>query len=858
MRLVTLVAPVGKFAKIARLAVAVLTCLSPFATAFAHTSPPPASPAPSVQAAPLPAEVAPNAAPAPVAPATPAPPLVTKTSRQLDQVDAALAQIETAFQNRDVSTKDLKAFHDEIAPFTSHLQTTLDHLNGVLAAVKARLDQLGPAPAAKAPAESAQITKERQQQQQEFEAIDALVKRAKLLLVRVTQVNARIAEHQRATFTHSLFRRGPSVAEPGLWLDVVAETPHNFKMARNAVGDWFARVDNRLPGWRTALFWALALAAFALYWPASLLARRGRGPTDASPSQFRKIVAAWRVVLIVAAGAVAPFFVIAGLSAAFGIYDAFFRSAFLILLAAVLSVAVADGLGRGVLAPGNPDWRLLTLRDARYAHTRMAMVVIAALVMTGHLILALCESIGTDQMFQAAVSGLVAFCVAIAIVAALWRGGEVDCDAILGPRVTATRDWYGPLRILLWIVTVAIFAAVLAGFMGLASFLADQVLWVGFVGLVAMMGHTLVEEAIAAGCRPTTPFGRALNASSGLSPVSIEQLAILLSGATTVVIFVTAILLILAPWGIQSTDLPTYFHDAFFGFHVGDITVSLASIIVAVAIFVVGITTTRTVGGWIESRFLPHTRLDLGLRNAIRTSFGYLGFILALGFCLAYLGLNFEKLAIVAGALSVGIGFGLQSIVNNFVSGLILLWERAIRVGDWIVVGSDEGLVRRINVRSTEIQTFDCAAVVVPNANLVAGVVKNYVRTDRSGRVMIAIPVNAAADPEQARDILLDIAKGHKLVVARPAPSVIFAGITASAYNFELYCFVADIATLGTVKSDLNFEIYRRFKAEGLFAAPPPASVVTLAGLDRFETLLDKVVGSASQDEAPERVRRKS
>ena len=188
---------------------------------------------------------------------------------------------------------------------------------------------------------------------------------------------------------------------------------------------------------------------------------------------------------------------------------------------------------------------------------------------------------------------------------------------------------------------------------------------------------------------------------------------------------------------------------------------------IALVILVAGIMATHAVERWLELRYLPHTQLDFGLRNAIKTSFGYVGFIIALSFAGAYLGLNFEKLAIVAGALSVGIGFGLQSIVNNFVSGLILLWERAIRVGDWVVVGNEEGVVSRINVRATEIATFDRAAVIVPNSNLITGVVKNYVRTDRSGRIQISVPVNPAANPETARDLFIDVAKSQKLVLAK-------------------------------------------------------------------------------------------
>ena len=134
---------------------------------------------------------------------------------------------------------------------------------------------------------------------------------------------------------------------------------------------------------------------------------------------------------------------------------------------------------------------------------------------------------------------------------------------------------------------------------------------------------------------------------------------------------------------------------------------------------------------------------------------------------------------------------------------------------------------------------------MVPNSNLITGVVKNYVRTDRSGRIQISVPVNLAANPEAARDLLLDVAKGHRLVLDNPPPQVVFSGITASAFNFDLYCFIADVANLGSVKTDLNFEIYRLFKEAGLFAVPPPASVVTLAGLEKFEPLLSKIAAAA-------------
>ena len=139
----------------------------------------------------------------------------------------------------------------------------------------------------------------------------------------------------------------------------------------------------------------------------------------------------------------------------------------------------------------------------------------------------------------------------------------------------------------------------------------------------------------------------------------------------------------------------------------------------------------------------------------------------------SYLGLSLDRPTIVAGALSVGIGFGLQSIVNNFVSGLILLWERPIRVGDLVVVGDGEGYVRRINVRATEIETFDRSTVIVPNSNLISGVVRNRVRNDRIGRVLVSVPVPRASDPDQVAEIMRTAALAHREVMSEPAPRVL-------------------------------------------------------------------------------------
>ena len=195
--------------------------------------------------------------------------------------------------------------------------------------------------------------------------------------------------------------------------------------------------------------------------------------------------------------------------------------------------------------------------------------------------------------------------------------------------------------------------------------------------------------------------------------------------------------------------------------------------------------------------------------------------------------MSLERLTLVASALSVGIGFGLQSVVSNFVSGLILLWERPIRVGDQVVVGDAEGIVKKINVRSTEIATFDRASVIVPNSNLVSGVVRNRVRNDRTGRILIALSVPRSLDAGDVRGMLSEVATGHGDVMQKPPPAVMFKKIGTATMDFELICVVADVDIVGRVTSDLNFALHKRLTEMEPAAATPELLVKGLEGVEQ-------------------------
>jgi potassium efflux system protein len=182
----------------------------------------------------------------------------------------------------------------------------------------------------------------------------------------------------------------------------------------------------------------------------------------------------------------------------------------------------------------------------------------------------------------------------------------------------------------------------------------------------------------------------------------------------------------------------------------------------------------------------------------------------------SYAGFNLSNLAIVAGAFSIGIGFGLQSLVNNFVSGLILLAERPIRVGDLVVVGGEEGYVRKISVRSTEVETFDRAHVLIPNSYFITEKVKNWTFRNKIRRLAIPVGVAYGCDPRKVEAILLNVAQDNRDVLTTPQPFVDLEEFGVGNLNFKLYAFIDDITKTTRIRTDLRIAILDAFAQAGI------------------------------------------
>ncbi len=598
---------------------------------------------------------------------------------------------------------------------------------------------------------------------------------------------------------------------PDLWKNLVRDWPGVSWRIDYNIRDWSGAIS-RQAGAVTALLGA-ALALYLLLKALVFWITRYRGTADAPPPSFfsRAASASWIAPARAVPAAATAFLLYGGFDYLGLLYYPTAAPAAVALLRSALVFIGFAALLAAVFAPGQPMRQLVQLSN-RSARRINRLLTIMAAIYAGDLFL---SSLGQILYFPLSMSVVQSLAASLAFAAVLigllLTPFEPSAADALTPRPRRSEPRW--LKFPLWLAAAGIIVLCMLGYVALGRFLAQQIVMTGVVALVAALLFLAIRAFTREGAGQRGQVGVFLEDQLGFDAVRRKQLGWLTESALSIVVLMLTLPLLLLQWGYSAADVRDWFKSLVFGFEVGQFKISIARILIGVLIFIALLFATRVVQRRLRENVLIQPRMDPGIANSVDTAVGYAGIGLAAIIAISYAGFDITNLAIVAGALSVGIGFGLQSIVNNFVSGLILLIERPIKVGDWIVVGNEQGNVKRISVRSTEIETFDRASLIVPNSELITGRVLNWTHRNALGRVVLKFTAGANADPRRVIEVMTKCAERHAEILREPPPLAVFEGYTPTTTEYSLRVLLPDIQRGLRVQSDLRIAIFEALKA---------------------------------------------
>ncbi len=774
------------------------------------------------------------------------------------RLTTAIDEAEKAIQNLSEIEDDLRRLRNDAESILTDSTSAADDLRPQLAAVRALIEKLGPPPGKDQPPEAPAIAAERARLNQLAAQLDGAIKSTELTWARARQLIERITVLRHSLFTKNLMERMHSPVLPQVWRDVSAQVPNVSRRIVYQSQDWQRWASAK--GAELLLLLCGAVAAFVLLrWWTSRFIVRHRVKHDAPPSFFeRGMSIAWSAPLRALPAISAGLVLYMGLDVLDLLYPPWQRVGAGVFTSLIEIVLMTSLIG-AVLAPRDPYWRIVSLDDrAALTLTRILYGITIIYSLNGAL----------AELARAFLAPLT-FTVVQSFFASVIFAGLMIWAALTPftplPRVAAPPEEdhgevatelvsrHSPLwlKLPLWLLAIGIISCAALGYVALARFLSQQIVLTGMVVAVVWLLYLAIRAFTREPKKHKLPVTEVLEQRFGLDEPRRNQLARLTEAALTMALIICAIPVVMLQWGFSGADIRDWFKALLFGMEIGSFKISLARILIGIVLFIALLFTTRLFQHWLRESALKETRLDPGIVDSIDTVVGYACIAVSALIAVSYAGFDVTNLAIVAGALSVGIGFGLQSIVNNFVSGLILLIERPIKVGDRIVVGTEQGNVRRISVRATEVETFDKASLIIPNSELITGKVLNWTHRNKMGACNVKVGVAYNSDPDRVLEILTKCANAHPEVLTTPAPWVGMDGFGDSALTFTLRVNLADIDRAGSVQSDLRIGILKEFRAAGI-EIPFHTVDVNMRDLDAVKRYVQRVMEERAAQKAAE------
>lgn len=759
-----------------------------------------------------------------------APPQAANIDASLDEARSQIDKIQkqlAAQADKALSDAQLVDLRTSALDIQSRADAAASLLAPQLASVQARVAELGtPAPGGH---EAADLAGQRRQLAKHQATLDSQLKLARLISVEAGQVVEQVIKLRRLQFQAQMGERTSSILSGSFWSELQSEWPRDLQRL-DPLLDELSALPAALPGRVWAAMLAITvvllwLCAWARKWLVRIAAKR------VAPGRLRRSTYAIAVVLLAVA---TPMLIVQAWFT--GITDNVgdpLSDALAGLLGDLTGAAafggLCVGLGYALLEADRPSWRLISISDPVARGLRWVPWGFACPAVISWIMLRLASWTNVSLVSSVALDCLMSLMIGAVIALALRRWGRVrqagaEQDGAVKGR--AMPFWGTVLVAAIWAALIAGFGSLLIGYVALGSFIIRQLIWSMLILATAYLLSVLIDDA----CSVLLRIIKANDQGAGpaRSPVRARsQAVVLLSGLGRLLVYAMALIMLMVPFGEGPAEWARRAQYLYEGIPIGEMHLRPASILLALAVLVLGLVLVRLLKGWLADRYLPTTALDPGMRMSAASLFGYAGYVVIAALTMMAVGIGLERVAWVASALSVGIGFGLQAVVQNFVSGLILLAERPVQVGDWVSLGDVEGDIRRINVRATEIQMGDHSTVIVPNSEFITKIVRNVTHANPIGRVQFVLSMPVSTDVEKARMLMQEVLDEARDVLDEPAPNVMLDGVSANGLAFKLTGYVISPRLVSTVRSTVLFTLLQRLNEAGLPLSTPSTVIVS-------------------------------
>ncbi|MEG3135890.1 DUF3772 domain-containing protein [Rouxiella sp. T17] len=743
-----------------------------------------------------------------------APATLSALQKRLDNIKQ---QVSTSKNNNT-----LDDLNDAAQKLTSDADALAVALQPLRQQVQASLDVLGPAPAAGALPETPQVIKQRKDLNTSKTTLDNQIAQAGTIKTSAANLSAQIVGLRREALKTQIALNTGSILGKNFWSPLIHPSDDDAELFT----DYRAQLTE---AWHMAWQPSYRIGT-ALLLIASLLLGFFGGRVLDTPlawltprwlpvGRLRRSFFAFATTMIsvLTLGGCAELFSLA-FTRMPDISDWVQETGDLIIKLSIFSALIV-GLGRALLSTLHPSWRLPAIADS-VAKTLVSFPrMLSIFILIFGLIEGINNLVGTSVPVTLFGNGMSALLVAISASIAPIRVNRLRRKIMAsGEQPEARSTLAGLLHLGVSVMAFAIFVTLLIGYIPLARFLTYELLWVGIVIACLYILIHLAVDLCESLFSPNTASGKLLKHSLSVGDRHLSLAATLFAALAKTVLLVFAVTLLLGGNFGTTTPLELFSKvlDLWGGKGLEHMNIVPAHAVNAIIFMIVGWYVLRSAKRWLDIDFLPKTNMDPGMRASLVTLFANVGLVLVVLVTLSVLGIEWNRLAWIVSALSVGIGFGLQEIVKNFISGVILLTERPVKVGDLVSIGGVEGDIRRINVRATELQLGDRSTVIVPNSQFISQNVRNATMGNAQGVATIALTFPLDIDPEEVRNILLEAYEAHESVMDTPPPSVTFSQLGPDGIVLSVTGYVNSPRVVSKTKSDLLYDILKKLRDAGV------------------------------------------